>query len=153
MHRRTLAVLAALAMLGAACDGGGGAAPAETTAAAGGQEFSVQMSGAEEAPNPGDEDGTGSATITLDAAAGEVCFELTVEGIESATASHIHQAAVGVAGPVVVPLEPAPAEGSSSGCVSADPAVIEQIAADTSGFYVNVHNAEFPDGAVRGQLG
>ncbi|MGH8935607.1 MAG: CHRD domain-containing protein [Acidimicrobiia bacterium] len=152
MHRRILALLAALAMLGAACNGGGGAPP-ETTAAAGGQQFAVQLSGAEEAPNPGDEDGTGSATITLDAEAGEVCFELTVEGIEPASAAHIHQAAAGTAGPVVVPLEPAPAEGSSNGCVSADPAVIAEIAGDPAGFYVNVHNAEFPDGAVRGQLG
>jgi hypothetical protein len=88
----------------------------------------------------------------LDPKTREVCFELTVSGIEPATAAHIHQAPVGVAGPVVVPLDP-PTNGTSSGCVSGvDHALIQNIIQHPEEYYVNVHNADFPNGAIRGQL-
>ena len=37
-------------------------------------------------------------------------------------------------------------------CVTADGALINRIIADPASFYVNVHTAEFPAGAVRGQV-
>ena len=38
-------------------------------------------------------------------------------------------------------------------CVSGvDPALIREIRAHPGRYYVNVHNAEYPGGAVRGQL-
>ncbi|MGH2561025.1 MAG: CHRD domain-containing protein [Thermomicrobiales bacterium] len=111
------------------------------------------MTGAEEAPGPGDPDGSGTALFTFNHGQREVCFELTVENIEPATAAHIHRAPVGVPGPVVVPLTP-PADGSSSGCVpDVDRALIKEILQNPAAFYVNVHNVGFPAGAVRGQLG
>jgi len=54
-----------------------------------------------------------------------------------------------VAGPVVVPLAP-PTGGSSSACGRVDRALA--LARQPSGSYVNVHTAEFPAGALRGQL-
>jgi hypothetical protein len=82
----------------------------------------------------------------------EVCFQLTVSDIAPATASHIHRAPAGVAGPVVVGLTPPPTSGSSSACVSASRELILEIIQNPEAFYVNVHNADFPAGAVRGQL-
>ncbi len=117
----------------------------------GGRPFSITMSGAEEAPGPGDPDGSGTAFITLNQGLGLVCFELTVENIAEATAAHIHRAPAGAPGPVVVPLSP-PIGGFSSGCVNADAELIKEIRQTPSEFYVNVHNAEYPAGAVRGQL-
>jgi hypothetical protein len=38
--------------------------------------FSAELSGAAEVPGPGDPDGSGTATITLDPSQGEVCFNL-----------------------------------------------------------------------------
>jgi hypothetical protein len=119
--------------------------------AAGGRPLSTTMTGGEEVPGPGDPDGSGEAFITLNHGSGEVCFQLTVSDIAPATAAHIHEAPAGVAGPIVVGLTP-PTGGSSSGCVSADRDLIKDIIQNPVEYYVNVHNAGFPAGAVRGQL-
>jgi hypothetical protein len=118
----------------------------------GGRRLSVALTGAAEVPGPGDPDGTGRAVIRLNQGQGEVCFELTVSNIAPATAAHIHSGAAGVAGDVVVTLTPPPTDGSSKGCVSAGADLIKDIRQNPGNFYVNVHNADFPDGAVRGQL-
>ena len=89
--------------------------------------------------------------FTLNHGQGEVCFELTAENIDPATAAHIHVAPVGVPGPIVVPLTP-PTDGSSSGCVSVDRELIKQLIQAPGEYYVNVHNPAFPAGAIRGQL-
>ena len=118
---------------------------------AGGRPIFVEMTGAAEAPGPGDPDGTGTAFFTLNQGLGEICVELTVANIDPATAAHIHRADVGVQGPVVVPLV-APTSGSSSGCAVVDPVLIMEIRQFPERFYANVHNLAFPGGAVRGQL-
>ena len=120
-------------------------------ASAGGRPFSTTLSGAAEVPGPGDPDGSGTAMLTLNQGQGEICYELTVSGIATATAAHIHVGDSTVAGPVVVPLA-APASGTSSGCASVDPDLIKTIRQNPENYYVNVHNAEFPAGALRGQL-
>ena len=109
--------------------------------------------GAAEAPGPGDPDAVGAAAVTLDATAGMVCYALHVVNIATpATAAHIHDGAVGVAGPIVVPFT-APTGGDSSGCVQAERDVITRLQQNPAGFYVNVHNPDYPEGAARGQLG
>lgn len=120
--------------------------------AAAGRQLTTPLTGAEEVPGPGDPDGSGFAVITLNSGQEEVCWELTVSNIAPATAAHIHVGAAGVAGPVVVALSP-PTDGSSSGCVSTDPTLIKDIRKNPTNYYVNVHNAEYPAGALRGQLG
>lgn len=117
----------------------------------GGRPFTVQMTGAAERPGPGDPDGTGTARFMLNYGQGRVCFELTVENIAPATAAHIHVAPVTDPGPVVVGLV-APTDGDSAGCVDADRELIKAIIQSPGNYYVNVHNAPFPAGAVRGQL-
>ena len=122
-------------------------------AADGGRKFTTTLTGAAEAPGPGDPDGSGTARLRLNPGQGEVCFELTVSNIAlPATGAHIHDAPAGVPGPVVIPLTPPDASGSSSGCVSADRELIKDIVQNPEEYYVNVHSTEFPAGAVRGQL-
>ncbi len=154
-HRRLfaallLAALAALALAGPATAAKIGGADQ------GGRPFSTVLTGEAEVtnegvPNQGDLDGTGSATITVNPGQGEVCYELSVSGIAPAEAAHIHEAPVGVAGDVVVPLLP-PTDGSSSGCVDVSRTLAKEILKNPADYYVNVHNAEYPAGALRGQL-
>ena len=100
----------------------------------------------------GDEDGSGTAAITIDPETGEVCYDLTVDGIQPVTASHIHIGAEGESGDVVVPLDVDGFEGSSSDCVDASDADLDAIIANPAGYYVNIHTEDFPAGAIRGQL-
>ena len=104
-------------------------------------------------PNQGDLDGSGNATITINYGQGSVCWQIRVEGITlPATAAHIHVGPAGVAGPVVVPLSGPSAKGFSSGCTSASRDLLKAIIEHPEEYYVNVHNADFPAGALRGQL-
>lgn len=120
-------------------------------AAAGGRPLFATLTGANEVPGPGDEDGSGYAMITLNQGLGQICYTLEVADIDPARAAHIHRGTADVAGQVVVPLA-APTEGSSSACVEVDPELIKEIRQNPADFYVNVHNAPYPAGAVRGQL-
>jgi CHRD domain len=101
-------------------------------------------------PGPGDPDGRGFALVAVDTKHGKICYTLFVRRIERATAAHIHEGDLGVAGPIVQELD-APSDGFSADCVE-NPTLAEAIAANPSHYYVNVHNAPFPAGAVRGQL-
>jgi hypothetical protein len=110
------------------------------------------MTGAEEAPGPGDADGIGSVVLALKPSTGTVCWAYAVRRVEPITAAHIHIAAPGAPGPVVVPLGASGNRSFSIGCTTVAPALVAAIVADPDAYYVNVHNAPFPGGALRGQL-
>ncbi len=111
--------------------------------------FTADLSGENEVDDPGDPDGTGSASIVIDLDTSEVCFTITFDGIDP-VAAHIHEGGADVNGGVVVDFDWANNPGE--GCVAGDAAVVAAIVADPSGYYVNVHTAEFAAGAIRGQL-
>jgi len=114
--------------------------------------LSAHLMGMAEKPAAGDPDGMGHATLKVDAAKSEVCYTLMVEGIASATMAHIHKGGAEAAGPVAVPLTTPDAAGKSAGCATVDAAVVTDMLANPGGYYVNVHNADFRGGAIRGQL-
>jgi hypothetical protein len=122
------------------------------TGAVAATSLSTTLSGAAEKPKPGDPDGKGTATVKIDSAKGEVCYDIAVSDIGVATMAHIHKGGADVAGPVAVPLNKPGADGKVSTCTPVDKAVLDDIAKNPAGYYVNVHNAEFPAGAIRGQL-
>ncbi len=112
--------------------------------------LSTTLSGSEEVPGPGDPEGAGDAHVTM-IGDNRICVDIHVNGTAKPIAAHIHQAADGVAGSIVVML-PTPIFNSSNGCQDIDPALYNQLASAPEGFYVNVHTGDFPNGAVRGQL-
>jgi hypothetical protein len=120
-------------------------------AMAGGRPMSIELTGAAEAPGPGDPDGSGTASFTFNPGTGEVCYDYSVTGVAPLAAAHIHVAPAGSPGPVVIPLEPTSPTGGS-GCVTADRDLIVAILQNPTAYYFNVHNADFPAGALRGQL-
>jgi len=122
-------------------------------AADGGRQFTTTLTGAAEVPGPGHPDGSGTATITLNHGQGTVCWEINVSGITlPATAAHIHEAPVGVAGPVDVGLSAPGADGFASGCATVSREEIKEIIQHPEEYYVNVHTTDYPAGALRGQL-
>jgi hypothetical protein len=125
---------------------------AEEVAAHGGMKFSATLSGADEAPGPGATDGRGTATVTVNPGQKQICYTLDVSGIGAANAAHIHVGEKGKSGGVKVPLETPGADGKSKGCASVDDQLMKDIMDNPAGYYVNVHTAAFPNGAVRGQL-
>ena len=120
-------------------------------AADGGVKLRATMTGAAERPGPGDPNGTGTATFRVNPGKKQICYTLTVSNIAPATAAHIHLAPPTAPGPVVVPLT-APTTGTSSGCATVTRNVALAIIKNPANYYVNVHNAPFGPGAVRGQL-
>ena len=118
----------------------------------GGRPFSTTLLGANEVnaqgvPNQGDPDGMGAASLQINPGQGEVCWSITVAGIAPVFAAHIHVGPATAPGPVVVPLNP-----FSGGCTHVDRDLALAIIRDPGAYYVNVHNPDFPAGALRGQL-
>lgn len=155
--RRPLALATAL-IVSACAEPARSTAPSGSAALAkiadagqGGRRLTATLTGAAEVPGPGDPDGMGTAVITVNAGQGQLCYELAVSGIAPATMAHVHEGAAGVAGPVRRGLTP-PTSGASSGCAPISRELAAEIIAAPADYYVNVHNAAYPGGAVRGQL-
>lgn len=112
-----------------------------------------------EVPDPGDPDGFGAAEIKINVRQEKACFTLVALDITlPAAAAHIHRGAEGVAGDIVVFLEPPVEVGNSgvglaTGCARNEPRpLLREIKNNPAQFYVNVHTTDFPGGAIRGQL-
>ncbi len=139
-----LALIAALMMVAA------------VPAAAGGRPLTAELNGPNEM-TPGDPDGTGTMHLTLNQGQGEICWDLDVSDIESPTRAHIHSGVAGVNGPVVVfffdLVIPDPIPVAFDGCVDGiDEGLIKDIRQNPGDYYINIHNTEYPAGAIRGQL-
>jgi hypothetical protein len=117
--------------------------------------FVAKMTGSIETP-PGDPSASGRALVMLKPSSNTVCYKLAWSGLSSVTAAHIHLGATGVAGPVVVPFFNTALPDTISGvagCVhDVDPGLIRNIHDNPSEYYVNVHDTDFPTGAIRDQL-
>ena len=93
----------------------------------------------------------GSATVNLTITGNKVCWKFTkLKNFDKPLVSHIHKGKAGAAGPVYIPLGGA---FKATGCINAPAgSPTSAIAKNPKGFYVNVHTAKYPNGAVRGQL-
>jgi hypothetical protein len=117
----------------------------------------VALTGEQEAPPVSTQaSGTFKGTYNMDSKV--ISYTITFQGIMP-TAMHFHRGAVGVAGPITIPINPGadPYSGANpflSPLVGTTPALsaaqeAELLAGD---WYVNVHTAEYPAGELRGQV-
>jgi hypothetical protein len=115
--------------------------------------YTALLTGSNETPNPADPDGVGFAVITFDQGAGTISFTAFAQNIAAPTASHIHRGAAGVTGPVIIPFNKPFNNGVSSDTLTGIAAsLMAEVVANPPGYYFNIHNADFPGGAIRGQL-
>ena len=137
-----------------------------TVAASDSKKLSTNLLGTNEVP-AADPDGRGKATVRIDMEAGVLCFDISFDRAGTANRGHIHRGVAGANGPIVVPFfdihlvpdnqrdprhEALEGKSRLSDCVEVAPSLLAEIQANPSGFYVNLHNARFPGGMVRGQL-
>jgi len=139
-------------------------------ALAGDADYTARLTGEAEVP-PVDTTAKGKVELSLSDEGNGIHFELKINDVENVQAAHIHLAAPGVNGPVVVWLYPsAPPSvlisgsfngllakgtitaGSLTGPLAGQElaALLDAIAAGNA--YVNVHTSEFGGGIIRGQL-
>jgi hypothetical protein len=126
-----------------------------------GENFTASMNGAQETP-PVSTAATGTAGFTNNGST--VSYTFSASGLSgNPTAAHIHFGAVGVKGPVVVPLSVAagPTAGTATGTgtfdstgVTGGPTMTDVLdRMRNGGAYINVHTAANPGGEIRGQIG
>ena len=129
------------------------------------KNFVASLKGSNEVP-PRDTNAAGNAIFRV-LNDDEIYFKLIVANIDNVLAAHIHLAAEGVNGPVVVGLFGGPNTGEQTegilaeGIITAGDLVgplsgltledlIEAMAEGNT--YVNVHTTQFPGGEIRGQI-
>ena len=127
----------------------------------GGRKFTTTLNGQNEvnAAHPtggaGDPDGTGTAAITVNVGQQRVCWDITVANLGTVTRGHIHNAPALTNGNIVVGFFE-PATVALKGCTPTtqpvDRALLTDIIQHPQNYYVNIHTADFPAGAIRGQL-
>jgi CHRD domain len=110
--------------------------------------LSASLLGKNEVPK-GSPTAHGIVNLDLKSGAGKVCWTFQLAGVSKPLAAHIHKGRAGVSGPVFIPLGKS---FKAKGCTAAAKKLIEAVEANPNGFYVNVHNAKFPGGIVRGTL-
>ncbi|MFE0175222.1 CHRD domain-containing protein [Streptomyces sp. NPDC059002] len=125
----------------------------------GGSVFAASMNGANEVPvqgGPAVGDKDGRALEFVRVKGDKVSVTVKWRGTGRPTALHIHQGNKGVNGGIKVDFTGllAKIKGNSvTGTVTVDDAaLLAQLKANPHSFYANLHTAEFPGGAVRGQL-
>ena len=108
----------------------------------------LALAGSNEVP-PVTTSATGTAMVTIGADR-SVKATVTATGM-TATASHIHMAAAGANGPVIVPFAKT---GDNAFSAAADAKLTEEqyTAYKAGNLYVNVHSAKDPGGEIRAQL-
>ena len=133
--------------------------------------LTVELDGSAEVSDMDDEmvgDPTGMGmgyVFGVDGDQSTLCYVFEVSHVQlvpvgSGMAAHIHEGAYGENGPVVAALA-GPEDGNAADCLTegeegkfptGEAGIVQRILNNPEDFYINVHNPQFPDGAIRGQL-
>jgi hypothetical protein len=115
-------------------------------------KYTATLLGANEAPTRADPTAVGFAEVTVDTSSSTVSWAILAPDLANVIASHIHRGGTTIAGPIVIPFNQPFPNGFSMGSASVAPDLIAELIANPANFYVNVHNTQFPGGAIRGPL-
>jgi hypothetical protein len=111
------------------------------------------MTGAAVHPGPGHPDVTVAANASALPSAGQLVYWYTISGLGQVTAIHLHSGAAGQTGPLLFALEIHPdGEEVVGSRKPVDPDLLQDMVDNPAGYYLEVHTATFPNGAVRGQF-
>jgi hypothetical protein len=136
--------------------------PVHSAVASTGVKFTVTLTdvnpvtGLEE----GDPNASGTAVLKLHPRAGKLCYVIKVRGLEAPTEpapgigdAHIHRTSDGsIAVDLATDFNRADGFYVATGCVAVSDALLRQIITDPNAFYINIHNAPYPGGALFGEL-
>ncbi|MBX9663453.1 CHRD domain-containing protein [Novosphingobium sp.] len=111
--------------------------------------LTANLSGANEVGG-GAPEGNGAFRVEINTETGDFCYTLYGEKISAPTMAHVHTGAAGTDGGPVITMD-VTGKGSDM-CIAVEPDKLKPIIANPAGYYVNIHTADFPGGAVRGQL-
>jgi len=136
------------------------------------------MADPDQLAEPGEPGASGRYDLRIDSDSNIICFDIVLNGVTgdyespANTATHIHEADAGEAGPprVLFPDPTPQSDGTraTSGCVQVPQETglspedsdtdhgagfnLSQIESNPTGFFVDTHTADFPAGAIRGQI-
>ena len=113
--------------------------------------FCAELKGAGPGSDALDPDATGSARLELGGAS--IRFHVTTSAdLGKVVATHLHQGAADVNGPMVVELNPGFTGTVLDGSIPVEGDLSARVLANPSQYYVKLHSLKFPGGAIRGQL-
>lgn len=157
MRYRILTFMAAIAVSAGACSGGGTIGGLDVE-----QNYTIALNSTNEVPAPKTTLATGTADVVV--YPDRIDWQLAGANINAITMAHIHNGAVGVAGPIVVTLfAPGTATGAISGVFASGSLTAANLPAGVTlaslktlllsgNAYINVHTVANPAGEMRGQL-
>lgn len=125
------------------------ATPPPTTPPAYTEMYVATLNAATEVP-PNPTAGTGTGTLAVDPTNRMMTATVTTTNVPG-VAAHIHEAAVGVNGPILIHLTES-AAGSGVWSATAQLTGAQLTALRAGNLYFNVHTAVYPDGQIRGQI-
>lgn len=111
--------------------------------------LTANLSGANETGG-GAPGGNGALRAEVNSETGDFCYTLYAEKTSAPTMAHVHTGAEGTNGAPVITID-VTGKGSDM-CIAIEPEKLKPILANPAGYYVNIHTADFPAGAIRGQL-
>ena len=109
------------------------------------------LSGLNEVRAVGDADGTGILKFSVRDDEGKFCYDLSVANIATPTSVSLTTGTRDDNGEPIAALQ-LPLSRNANGCIPLEADRISDIQLNPTNYYVNVQNAEFPNGAIRGQL-
>ena len=98
----------------------------------------------------GDPKAVGGFKVEMDPETNDFCYSLWADKGVKPTMAHVHSGAAASDGPPLATLDLT--GKTNDACIAIDKVKLQPIADNPALFYVNIHTAEFPKGAMRGQL-